>query len=250
MAGIGSNMFHAIKALTFDTGGTILDWHSGFRDALQAAGDRRGVTQDWSSLANELRRSSIARMRDTANRPENFDIAHAEAVEDLVDKYSLPFGPDEKRQIAYDAVHRFRCWPEVPGALPQLRSRFSCVSLTILSYRIVMDTARANKLHWDAILSCEGMSSYKPDPEVYLTAARFLQIDPSECCMVAAHNFDLDAARSVGFRTAFVRRPQEWGHQAPPDPDPNPLCDIVVNGLDDLVNAAGAAQTLSGTPVA
>ena len=26
-----------IKALTFDTGGTILDWHTGFRDSLAAS---------------------------------------------------------------------------------------------------------------------------------------------------------------------------------------------------------------------
>ncbi len=33
-----------IKALTFDTGGTILDWHSGFREALAAAGARTSRT--------------------------------------------------------------------------------------------------------------------------------------------------------------------------------------------------------------
>ena len=27
-----------IRALTFDTGGTILDWHTGFSEALAAAG--------------------------------------------------------------------------------------------------------------------------------------------------------------------------------------------------------------------
>lgn len=32
-----------IKALTVDTGGTVLDWHSGFRDAFAAAGDRHGM---------------------------------------------------------------------------------------------------------------------------------------------------------------------------------------------------------------
>ena len=29
-----------IKALTFDTGGTVLDWHTGFVTALKAAGDK------------------------------------------------------------------------------------------------------------------------------------------------------------------------------------------------------------------
>ena len=41
--------------------------------------------------------------------------------------------------------------------------------------------------------------------------------------MVACHSFDLDAAKTVGFRTALVHRPLEWGGQAPqmgtpPDP--------------------------------
>jgi len=49
--------------------------------------------------------------------------------------------------------------------------------------------------------------------------------------MVACHNFDLDAARGVGYRTAFVRRPDEWGPAGPPDPVPNPPTDIVVGGF-------------------
>ena len=47
--------------------------------------------------------------------------------------------------------------------------------------------------------------------------------------MVACHNFDLDAAKKVGFKTAFVRRPNEWGVAGPPDPTPNPNHDIIVD---------------------
>ena len=38
-------------------------------------------------------------------------------------------------------------------------------------------------------------------------------LEPHDIPMVACHNFDLDAARGVGYRTAFVRRTDEW---APP----------------------------------
>lgn len=51
-----------IKALTFDTGGTVLDWHTGFRDAFAAAGRRHGVGRDWAALANDLRRRTMASM--------------------------------------------------------------------------------------------------------------------------------------------------------------------------------------------
>jgi hypothetical protein len=49
-----------IKARAFDTGGTILDWHSWIVTA--AAGARRGVTADWHVVANDYRRRSLARM--------------------------------------------------------------------------------------------------------------------------------------------------------------------------------------------
>ena len=46
-----------IKALTLDTGGTILDWHGGISRAFAAAGVRRGLQADWQEVTNEYRRS-------------------------------------------------------------------------------------------------------------------------------------------------------------------------------------------------
>ena len=84
-------------------------------------------------------------------------------------------------------------------------------SFTLLSYRLVIDSSRRNGLIWDAVLSCEGLGVYKLLPESYARAATLLQLDPSDCLMVACHPFDLDAAHNVGFRTALIRRPKEWG---------------------------------------
>ena len=53
--------------------------------------------------------------------------------------------------------------------------------------------------------------------------------------MVACHNFDLDAAKRVGFKTAFVKRPDEWGKQGPPDPTPNPHHDLIAEDFPDLL---------------
>jgi 2-haloacid dehalogenase len=53
---------------------------------------------------------------------------------------------------------------------------------------------------------------------------------------VACHNFDLNAAQAVGFRTAFVRRPDEWGPEGPPDPNPNRDYDFIVDRFDELAD--------------
>ena len=81
---------------------------------------------------------------------------------------------------------------------------------------------------------------YKPQPAAYRLAAKFLGVPPSEILMVACHNFDLDAAREQGYRTAFVRRPDEWGPGGPPDPVPNPATDLVVAGFAELAERLDA----------
>jgi 2-haloacid dehalogenase len=96
-------------------------------------------------------------------------------------------------------------------------------------------------LHWDAVISCEGIGKYKLLPEAYYACAKYLQLDPAECLMVACHNFDLNAARACGFKTAFVRRPNEWGAGGPPDPVPDPHHDVVVDTFPELARALQCA---------
>lgn len=62
-----------IKALTFDTGGTVLDWHGGIGGALKAAGTRRGLEADWAALTNEYRRRSLKGIVGQVNPSFNFD---------------------------------------------------------------------------------------------------------------------------------------------------------------------------------
>jgi len=58
-------------------------------------------------------------------------------------------------------------------------------------------------LPWDAILSAELARHYKPDREVYLTAAALLGLKPEDVMMAAAHIYDLNAARNYGLRPAL-----------------------------------------------
>lgn len=234
-----------VKALTFDTGGTILDWHTGFSEALAEAGKKHGIEKDWPALANEMRRRSLGRMlRLGEHEPPayNFDGSHRTTLDEIIAENGLDaFTEEDRRAIWWDKAHNFQCWSDFPSVLPKLREKFICASFTILSFRIIIDTARRNGLSWDAVISCEAIGKYKILPEAYQTAAQYLQLDVSECCMVACHNFDLDAAKAVGFKTAFVRRPDEWGAEGPPDPEPNPQHDIIVDTFPELAEALGVS---------
>lgn len=233
-----------IKALTFDTGGTILDWHGGVSGVLAEIGTARGVTHDWADLTNEYRRRSLARMLNAGGDgplDHNIDDVHREEIARLLGERKIAGFTDDDIERVRLAWHNLTAWPDFPAVLPKLREKYICASFTILSVALIVDTARANGLSWDAVLSCEMMAVYKLRPEAYRTAARWLQLKPEECLMVACHNFDLNAAREVGLRTAFVRRPDEWGTEGPPDPDPAEHHDIIVDDFPALAAAAGVA---------
>ena len=232
-----------VTALTFDTGGTVLDWHSGFRSAFEAAGRRHGIERDWAALANDLRRRSMSAMLNLGHDgppTHNFDDAHRFCLDALLADEDLEaFDDDDRRHIAWDAPHRFDAWPDVVDGLSRIRSQFISVSFTILSYRLIIDSARHNGLTWDAVLSCEGLGVYKLEPDAYRLAAERLQLRPEQCCMVACHPFDLDAAGDVGFRTAHVARPAEWGdleEASSPKPDEGTY-DFQVASFGELADA-------------
>ncbi|HTW50352.1 MAG TPA: haloacid dehalogenase type II [Stellaceae bacterium] len=228
-----------LKILAFDTGGTILDWHNGISAALAEAGQRRGVAHDWAAFTNEYRRRALRRMVGQLDPAFNIDDVHRELLDQLLAEADITAFTAEDRAAIAARWHALDAWPDFVPALAPLRRGYVCVSFTILSLALVIDVSRKNGIDWDAVIACEMLRVYKTRPEAYQRAARLLQVPPAEILMVACHNFDLDAARGEGYRTAFVRRPDEWGPAGPPDPVPNPACDIVVGGFAVLADRLG-----------
>lgn len=231
-----------IKALTFDTGGTILDWHAGISGALAEAGGRHGLERDWPAIANEYRAASLRAMANTgADAPATFNIddVHREQLAGMITKHDLAAFTAADRQAIWYRWHELDCWPDFPAALAKMREKYIVASFTILTVSMIVDTAKRNGLSWDAVISCEMIGQYKILPGAYQQAAKWLALDPGQIMMVACHNVDLNAARDVGFKSAFVRRPDEWGAAGPPDPDPHGHHDIIADDFPDLARQLG-----------
>ena len=59
------------------------------------------------------------------------------------------------------------------------------------------------------VYAAEMFQSFKPDPKVYLGAAKKIGVRPEECALVTAHIFDLKGAKACGFYTIYIERPSE-----------------------------------------
>jgi 2-haloacid dehalogenase len=110
--------------------------------------------------------------------------------------------------------HRLAPWPDSPRALHQLSRSFGVVALSNADLAQLLDMFAAGGLCWHGVLSAEFVQAYKPDPTVYRMALDGFGLDPHRTLMVAAHPWDLRAARARGLRTAYVTRPGEGAASA------------------------------------
>jgi HAD superfamily hydrolase (TIGR01493 family) len=63
--------------------------------------------------------------------------------------------------------------------------------------RLQIDVTKSAGLDFDMLLSSELLGLTKPDPAIYRKAIELLGHKPEECLMVAAHAYDLEAAKKV-----------------------------------------------------
>ena len=230
----------SIQALTFDTGGTILDWYTGISTKLSELGLKRNIGADWGAITHQYRINSLISMTggNEDYRPDfNIDDVHRQQIEEVFTANNITgFTPEDFEEVR-QAWHELQCWPDVPMGLARLRSKFIVASLTILSNRLIVDTCKPADIVWDTVISCESIGVYKPRPQAYTQAAQWLQLEPSECLMVAAHGLDLAAAARTGFKTAFVRRPTEWGPLGEPELMKSEMdFDYVADDFQDLAD--------------
>ena len=226
--------FMDIQAVAFDTGGTVLDWHGGLVRAFTRVAARHGISRDWHAAANDWRRRTMKGIVGQQQPDFHMDDVHRRVLDETLAEFDLhSFTADERFEL-WRTWHQLDTWPDFPEALARLRVALPVVSFTMLPTSLVVDVSRRNGITWDAIISCEMIGSYKPNPLAYQTAARWLNLQPAQILMVACHNFDLNAAHGCGMRTAFVRRPDEWGPAGPPDPLPNRAYDFIEDGFEGL----------------
>lgn len=102
---------------------------------------------------------------------------------------------------------RLDAWPDAVLGLQALKPYALIAPLSNGNFDDMAALARHAGLPWGVIVGSSLARQYKPHPDVYLHAARALNLDPAQTCMVAAHQFDLHFAAGHGMQTAFVTRP-------------------------------------------
>lgn len=229
-----------MKALLFDVFGTVVDWRRSIIEEGELFNRARGTNVDWTRFADRWRgmyQPAMEKVRSGARSWTVLDTLHRESLETLIDEFGLQELNERERDHLNRVWHRLNPWPDSVAGLTRLKKKFIIASLSNGNVSLLVNMAKHAELPWDVILGAEVAGCYKPRPEAYLAAARLLDLAPDECMMVAAHNDDLAAAGELGFRTAFVTRPTEYGPGQDRDLAPSGDWDYAVDSITGLADA-------------
>ena len=203
-----------MKALLFDVQGTATDFHSTVCGEAQRISAGRYPGVDWAEVVRRWRASYFAALDAAQSRHEGWVSVHwvyRDALNTVLDEFGITGFSDAELDELTLAWQRLTPWPDVVPGLTRLKSRFTLATLSNADVAAVVNISKRAALPWDAIFAAEMAGVFKPDPASYRMAATYLGLDTAEIMMVASHKYDIRAAARLGFHTAFVARPLEFG---------------------------------------
>ena len=209
-----------MKAFIFDLDGVIVSTDSLHYRAWKALADSEGIYFD-EEINNRLR--GVSRM---------------ESLEIILERATRTYTDEEKVAMAERKNGIYRELLQVLTPSDRLAGVTETLdALRAQGYKLAIGSSSKNtpiilekigyRGYFDAISDGNNIKNSKPDPEVFLKAADFLQLQPSECFVVEDAEAGITAAKAGGFTAIGIGSAAE---------DPN--ADYAIQTFADLLNIA------------
>ena len=211
-----------MKAFIFDLDGVIVSTDSLHYRAWKALADSEGIYFD-EEINHRLR--GVSRM-------ESLEIILERATRTYTDEEKVAMA-ERKNGIYRELLQVLTPSDRLEGVTETLNA------LRAQGYKLAIGSSSKNtpiileKIgysgYFDAISDGNNIKNSKPDPEVFLKAADFLQLQPCECFVVEDAEAGITAAKAGGFTAIGIGAAAE---------DPN--AEYAIKTFADLLNIANA----------
>ncbi|MEX2103285.1 MAG: haloacid dehalogenase type II, partial [Gaiellaceae bacterium] len=216
---------------TFDCYGTLIDWMGGIRSALAEVWpdeDADRLLARYHELEPEVQAADPTLPYREVMRAVLVRIAEDEGL-----------GLAEREQYALaESLPSWRPFPEVPGALAELRSRdFRVVILSNTDPDLLAASVERIGVEIDDAITASEAGSYKPAPGHWERFFERHSVEPEQHVHVGASLFhDIEPAARMGMKAVWINRLHEESDlsRAAELPDLSRLPDV----LDELVPVA------------
>ena len=234
-----------IKAMTFDIQGTLFDYYQPFARISNGLNDRKGLHLNWSGFLGDWNAGAVSIIQAIIAGKRAW-IPPGQIFRESLDTLLSARGPtsqldDADRLELMSVWGQMVPWQDSVEGIGQLKRKVTVAALSNAGMAGVIALAKHAGLPFDAVFTGELVHSYKPSLDVYRAASTYLGFPPGEIMMVAAHKFDLKAAKEAGLKTAYIPRPLELGPETKVDRSPETYIDIVADDLMGLSRKIGVS---------
>ncbi len=231
----------AVRAVLFDTFGTVVDWRSGIAASVRDFAQHHHLSVDPAAFALEWRSRYLPSMSEVLSGRRGFvslDVLHKENLHASFEKFGVATAvlPGDEVEALARSWRWLPPWPDSVEGIAAMKRHVVVGPLSNGNTGLLVDMAKYAGLPWDVVLGSDVSKAFKPDPRAYRTPARLLGLEPAEVMLVAAHPSDLEAAQNCGLATGFVARPGEYGPGREPHLEPTGTFDVSGASLVELAN--------------
>jgi 2-haloacid dehalogenase len=198
-----------VDVVVFDVIGTLVDedviWAEIAREIAADAdiGSAEALRGRWAQLL-EARMQAVVDGKQSWQRHSQFLV---DAAVEAVTTSGGRIAPSVAARIS-SMDSEYPAWPDVADATAAIRRNRVVVGLSNGDLDSLARLANVNGISWDAALSAGTVQTFKPAGAAYRHAIDSLRLVPQRTLFAAAHPWDLRAAASHGFRTAYIGRPK------------------------------------------
>ena len=192
------------KGIIFDLDGVIVSTDKFHYQAWKKIADKMGI--EFNEKINERLRG-VSRM---------------ESLEIILEKYEgAPLSAEQKQALAEEkngyyvellkTMDRCDVSEEVVNTLKSLRRKgyFLAVGSSSKNAKIILRQTRIEDL-FDAVSDGNNITRSKPDPEVFLKAAEYIELLPKQCAVVEDARAGIDAAKAAGMMAVGIGTATEY----------------------------------------
>lgn len=215
-------------AIAFDVYGTLVDPLEMGERLRPVVGD--DLAEPMAKLWREKQLEYTFR-RGLMRAYENFDVCTRQALDYTAQALGAELADDDRERMIeeYSSLTPFA--DVAPGLETMREAGHTLVAFSNgveATLRALLERAGILAL-LGGVVSVDGISSFKPDPEVYHYLCRSLDKPPSEVWLVSSNPFDIIGAKSIGLNAAWIKRNPDiafdpWGIEP----------DLVVRDLQEL----------------
>ena len=192
-----------MATIAFDVYGTLIDTDGVVSRLREWIGSQAEVfSKTWRSKQLEY-----SFRRGLMRHYENFAVCTRHALEYCCAEYDVSLSSEQK-DILLQSYRGLPAFADVEESLVALKAGGHCLfAFSNGTSEAVEEVLRANGLRecFEDVVSCDGLKTFKPNPDVYHYFMREAG-DSKDAWLISANPFDVIGAISAGMKSAWVKR--------------------------------------------